>query len=99
MPPRSDAVKAWLQQAAHDVRSAHILLEHESPVLGTAGFHRQQGVERGLKASMAWKVMPFDKGYSLSCFLALCERQDPGYDFIGEKADTLVPYAVEVPYP
>lgn len=50
MPPRSDEVKAWLQKAANDLLSARILLEHDPPVMETACFHCQQGVEKALKA-------------------------------------------------
>lgn len=64
MSPRSDEMKAWLQNAAHDVLSVPILREHDPPVLETACVHCQQGVEKGLKASLVWKAMPFEKVHS-----------------------------------
>ena len=93
MPPRPDEVKAWLQKAAHDVLSARILLEPDSPVVATACFHGQQGVEKALKAFLVWKVITFEKVHSLSFLLDLCERQDHGYGSIQEKTETLAPYA------
>ena len=99
MNARSDEVKAWLQKAVNDVRSARILLEHDPPVLETACFHCQQGVEKALKAFLVWKAIPFEKVRSLSYLLDLCERQEPAYGAIREQTETLAPYAVEVRYP
>jgi HEPN domain-containing protein len=94
-----DEVKAWLQKAANDLLSARILLEHDPPVMETACFHCQQSVEKALKAFLVWKTIPFEKVHSLSYLLDLCERQDPGFSHIRERAETLAAYAVEVRYP
>jgi len=67
--------------------------------LETACFHCQQTVEKGLKAFLVWRVAPFEKVHSLTYLLDLCERQDPGFTSIRDRAETLAPYAVEVRYP
>ena len=99
MPPQPDEVQAWLLKAANDLLSARILLGHDPPVLGTACFHCQQTVEKGLKAFLVWKEVPFEKVHSLTYLLDLCEGQDSGYTSLRDRAETLAPYAVEVRYP
>jgi hypothetical protein len=64
-PTRLDEVRAWVQKAQNDLLSARILLEHKPPILDTAAFHCQQAVEKGLKAFLVWKEVPFEKVHSL----------------------------------
>jgi len=99
MSPRLDEVREWLQKAEKDLLSARILLEHDPPVLETACFHCQQAVEKALKAFLVLNAVPFEKVYSLTYLLDLCEVQEPGFTSLRDVAETLAPYAIEVRYP
>ncbi len=99
MNPRLDEIREWIQKAKNDLTSAQILLEHDPPVLDTASFHCQQAVEKVLKAFLVWKGIPFEKVHSLTYFLDLCEAQEPRFEPLRERAETLAPYAVEIRYP
>ncbi len=99
MNPRLDEIREWIQKAKNDLTSAHILLEHDPPVLDTASFHCQQAVEKVLKAFLVWKGIPFERVHSLTYFLDLCEAQEPRFGSLRERAEALAPYAVEIRYP
>jgi HEPN domain-containing protein len=73
MKPHEEEVKAWLQKAYSDLRSAQILATHGAIVLDTATFHCQQAAEKALKAFLVWRAVPFDRVHNLTYLLDLCE--------------------------
>jgi len=89
----------WLLKAAHDERSAKILLKSEFPVTDTACFHCQQAVEKLLKAYLVYKEEKFAKVHNVSYLLDLCSDLDNSFEEIRENIEELAPFAVEVRYP
>ena len=92
-------IRAWLNKALYDFRSAERLLTGPDPLCDSAGFHSQQAAEKALKAYLTWYDEPFEKIHSLVALVAQCLALDPSFVESRAAATTLTPYAVASRYP
>ena len=99
MLPTHPEIREWLQKARNDLLSARILLEHVPPIIDVSCFHSQQSVEKALKGFLVYRGVRFERTHNLVYLLDLCEDFESNFAHVRERAELLVPFAVEVRYP
>lgn len=99
MPPELQEVRAWIEKADHDWRTAELVMEPTTPITDVAAFHTQQAVEKYLKAFLVWKQFSFEKIHDLEELVGNCERCEPGFAILRSKVMPLSAYAVRFRYP
>ncbi len=99
MPPEEAEVRAWLEKARRDRRTAEAALQQEPPITDTAGFHAQQAAEKTLKAYLVWRSIEFERIHDLAALVDCCADADPDFATLRDKAGRLTPYAVRYRYP
>ena len=98
-PRKTADVRAWLERASEDLRSAEILLGAESAQPAPAVFHCQQTAEKAYKAFLAWHDVPFRKTHELEELGRACCALDGSLGEIARRAMELTPYAWRFRYP
>jgi HEPN domain-containing protein len=96
---KAEEVRAWLSKADADLRAAEVDLEAEPPLLGDAGFHCQQAVEKALKAFLTAHDSPFRKTHDLDEPAIACGKVDSTLEQEVDVARELTTYAWEFRYP
>jgi len=99
MPPDTAEVRAWLEKARHDLRTAELALEQTPPITDTAGFHVQQAVEKTLKAYLVWSGREFERIHDLRALALACARCDDAFSAWIDRIAPLSAYAVRFRYP
>lgn len=96
---REEDVRAWLEKAVDDLRTAAHVLTADPPITSAVTFHAQQACEKSLKAFLAWHDKPFRKTHNLEEIGEACLAIDPS---LGDAIDEAVPlseYAWRFRYP
>jgi len=96
---RATDTKAWLQEAAKDLRRVDILLALQPPDLEDALFHCQQAAEKALKAFLTWHDVPFRRVHELDELGRQCVEIDFTLGPLLDQADRLTKYAWRFRYP
>jgi HEPN domain-containing protein len=102
MPPdsaREEDVRAWLEKAVDDLRTAAYVLTAEPPITSAVAFHAQQACEKSLKAFLAWHDRPFRKTHNLEEIGEACLALDPSLRDTIDRAVPLSEYAWRFRYP
>jgi len=87
----------WLIIAKEDLRSAKILLKHES--FSTVVYLCQQAAEKSLKAYLVFKKYPINKTHDLIKLLELCMKSDQEFQEKFDAADYINPFSSKFRYP
>ena len=74
---REEDVRAWLEKAVDDLRTAAQVLTADPPITSAVAFHAQQACEKSLKAFLAWHDRPFRKTHNLEEIGEACLAIDP----------------------
>jgi hypothetical protein len=69
--------RAWLEQAAKDLRRVEILLAVTPPDVEGALFHSQQAAEKALKGFLTWHDIAFRQVHELGEIGRQCLQADP----------------------
>jgi HEPN domain-containing protein len=93
----SRETRAWMENAAVDLRSARALLDASIP--SSALFHCQQAAEKSFKAFLTWHKVPFRRVHDLEETGRLCVSIDPTLAGIAKRAEALTAYAWKLRYP
>jgi HEPN domain-containing protein len=99
MPPDAQTVREWLVKAQHDLRTAHLAIEADPPVLDMGCFHCQPTVEKSLKGLLYFRGVTFSKVHALGLIFDLCEREDSSFAQIRDACEGLTRFAVQDRYP
>jgi HEPN domain-containing protein len=78
--PESDKielVRAWLNKARHDLKSAQRLGAGADPLYDTAVFHCQQAAEKAVKACLVFYDQVFGKTHDLRLLIEVAARSQP----------------------
>lgn len=92
----TDPVRAWMEKAEEDFRSAQILEAAEPPALSAACFHCQQAAEKYLKAVLVKENVEPPRTHDLSALLDLTPLSE---ESVYDAAEFLNPFAVSIRYP
>jgi len=92
-------IRAWLEKALEDLRSAEWLLQNPYGLYNAVGFHSQQAAEKAIKAYLTWREDPFEKTHSLVALVSQSLRFDGSFEELRDAATELTPYAVTSRYP
>jgi len=98
MDDKAVTVKRWLVRAAHDLRTAEIMLAQPDAPTDIVCFHCQQCAEKALKAWLVSVERDFPKTHDLQRLLSLCAESDEGFARMEECTIALADYAVETRY-
>ncbi len=90
---------AWLAIARRDLDSALRLLDGDPPYRDTAAYHCQQAAEKGIKAFLTVRAIPFPKTHDLTALVTLAKAIDDRAARWEEAAIVLTPYATLYRYP
>jgi HEPN domain-containing protein len=97
---RAEDVRAWLQKAALDLRSAeHAMSEREASLRSDVVFHAQQAAEKSFKAFLAWHDVAFRKTHNLEELGRACVSIDATLRATVDRAVPLTEYAWRFRYP
>jgi HEPN domain-containing protein len=102
MPPdsaREEDVRAWLEKAVDDLRTAAHVLTADPPITSAVAFHAQQACEKSFKAFLAWYDKPFRKTHNLEEIGEACVALDPSLRDSVDRAVPLSEYAWRFRYP
>lgn len=99
MPPEAAEVRAWLQKADRDRRTAEAALVQDPPITDTAAFHCQQAAEKLLKAYLVWRVTEFERTHDLRALVLACADLDGDFDGLLDRVAPLTAFAVRFRYP
>jgi HEPN domain-containing protein len=102
MPPdeaRARDTRAWLVQAAKDLRRVQLLLAAAPPDVEGALFHSQQAAEKALKGFLTWHDIVFPRVHELGEIGRQCLQADPTLSDLVRRASSLTDYAVRFRYP
>ncbi len=99
MPPELADVKAWLDKADRDRRTALAALRQRPPITDTAAFHVQQAIEKLLKAYLVFRAVQFERVHDLESLVDDCARCDAGFAQLKPEVAPLTAYAVRFRYP
>ena len=99
MPPEWEEVRAWVEKAQRDRRTAEAALAQDPPITDTAGFHVQQAIEKLLKAYLVWRGEPFERIHDLEALADHCSRLDPTFMALVPRVAPITAYAVRFRYP
>jgi HEPN domain-containing protein len=91
--------RAWLEQAAKDLRRVEILLAVTPPDVEGALFHSQQAAEKALKGFLTWHDIAFRQVHELGEIGRQCLQADPTLSDLLQRANSLTKYAVRFRYP
>jgi HEPN domain-containing protein len=101
--PRDEVIagdtRAWLEQAAKDLRRVEILLAAAPPDVEGTLFHSQQAAEKALKGFLTWHDIAFRKVHELGELGRQCVQVDPTLGELLQRANSLTKYAVRFRYP
>jgi HEPN domain-containing protein len=86
--------RAWLEQAAKDLRRVEILLAVTPPDVEGALFHSQQAAEKALKGFLTWHDITFRQVHELGEIGRQCLQADPTLSDLLQRANSLTKYAV-----
>ena len=95
----TDDTRAWLEQAAKDLRRVEILLAVTPPDVEGALFHSQQAAEKALKGLLTWHDIAFRRVHELGEIGRQCLQADPTLGDLLQRANSLTKYAVRFRYP
>ena len=98
-PVRVEDTRAWLERARQDMGAGRADLAADPSYPGDAMFHAQQAAEKALKGFLAWYEVIFRKTHDLRELFGNCSRIDPSLRELGERAESLTPYAWHFRYP
>ncbi|MBM3746081.1 MAG: HEPN domain-containing protein [Acidobacteria bacterium] len=96
---RAGDTRAWLDQAAKDLRRVEILLATAPPDVEGALFHSQQAAEKALKGFLTWHDIAFRWVHELGEIGRQCLQADPTLTELLQRANSLTKYAVRFRYP
>jgi len=99
MPPELADVRAWLEKADRDLRTAGAALRQRPPITDTAAFHVQQAIEKLLKAYLVSRALAFERIHDLEMLLDHCARADAAFAALKPRVAPLTAYAVRFRYP
>ncbi len=102
MPPNPaliEETRAWLAEAAKDMRSAELLLANDPELASRSAFHTQQAAEKILKAFLTWHGRRFTKTHNLVRLGKACVKLDPTLEPISSEIALISGWAVETRYP
>ena len=91
--------RAWLDQAAKDLRRVKILLAATPPDAEGALFHSQQSAEKALKGFLTWHDIAFRQVHELGEIGKQCLQADATLGDLLQRANSLTKYAVRFRYP
>src|ERR1039457_2583626 len=91
--------RAWLEQAAKDLRRVEILLAVTPPDVEGALFHSQQAAEKALKGFLTWHDIAFRQVHELGEIGRQCYRRTQHSAIFFSRANSLTKYAVRFRYP
>ena len=97
MKSNLDLARALFQKAEHDLKTAQIGIEHESP-LDTTAFHIQQCAEKLIKALLACRGISYPKTHDLEDLLDLLPPDLTSIQSFRERLLGWNSYAVEMRY-
>jgi HEPN domain-containing protein len=96
---RAGDARAWLDQAANDLRRVTILLAVTPPDVEGALFHSQQAAEKAFKGFLTWHDIAFRRVHELGEIGRQCLQADPTLAELVQRANSLTRYAVRFRYP
>lgn len=96
---RAQDTKAWLDQAAKDLRRVEILLAASPPDVEGALFHAQQGAEKALKGFLTWHDVRFRRVHDLDEIGKQCAEADITLVALMDRVAALTEYASRFRYP
>jgi len=102
MPPdpvRAVDARAWLAEAAQDLRRVDLLLAAEPPDPEGGLFHSQPAAEKALKGFLTWQDVPFRRVHELDELGEQCAGIDSSLAEFMSRADALTKYAWRFRYP
>ena len=98
-PVLASNTREWLVRAKEDLENAQHNLVATSPFVRDALFHRQQVVEKAMKALLTWHDLAFRKTHNLEELAELCTRIDGTLAPAMEQVTPLTEYAARFRYP
>ena len=87
--------RAWLEQAAKDLRRAELLLLATPPDVEGAWFHSQVATEEALKGFLTWRDIAFGQVRGLGEIGRECAPQDRTLGDLLRRTNSLTKYAVQ----
>ncbi|MEW6251047.1 MAG: HEPN domain-containing protein [Planctomycetota bacterium] len=99
MPPEALEVRAWLEKAQRDRRTADAALQLQPPITDIAGFHAQQAAEKTLKAYLVWRQTEFERIHDLEILVDSCAAHDHAFADLRDQVRGLTAFAVRYRYP
>jgi HEPN domain-containing protein len=99
LSPKEQVVLGWLTKALNDLETAELALDRPRPIVDTGCFHRQQVVEKGLKALLVLHEHEPPRTHSLDVLFDSAVRFAPRLSTHRIACDALTAYAVEPRYP
>jgi HEPN domain-containing protein len=90
-------VKKWMELAENDLLIASFISEGKPLITDIACFHIQQGIEKYLKAFLAYSQTEVPKTHDIDYLLELCMNIDVDFSVIDPK--NVNDYAVRFRYP
>ena len=94
-----ELVEQWLRKADGDFEAAEHLLAASGRFREIIAFHRQQAVEKYLKALLVRHQIEFPKTHDIGTLLGWVRTFDTPLAESLRDADALTPFGVEVRYP
>ena len=96
-PALKTYIEPWLNKSEHDLMSAQRLLEIESVILDNACFHRQQAIEKSLKAFLIFHGCDIERTHNIIFLLSQCANFDNAFATVDPL--NINAYAVQGRYP
>lgn len=94
---RHEETRSWLDRARRDLRAAKLLIAGDA--CAEALFHRQQAVEKALKAFLTFHERTFRKTHDLGDLTPECLAIDDSLQAAVSRAEGLTKYARRFRYP
>ena len=92
-------VERWLAKAEHDIKTAELVLQTDTPISDVACLHAQQCAEKALKSFLVYADIHVEKTHSLPRLVELCSQADSDFTTLEDAAINLTDYAVTSRYP
>jgi HEPN domain-containing protein len=90
--------KEWLEMAKKDMKSAHILFEHEAD-FGIVCFHCQQTLEKYLKGYLIFKTGLLEQGHNLIKLCRKAASYDKSFNELIKDCSFVNTFYIETRYP